>query len=175
MTSGVGVVAELVGGIEPFDRVEREHVEDTLRWLGSTEDVYRRVKPDVPARHLVAYVVVVDPGERVVLLGRHVLAGLWLPMGGHVEVGEHPLAAARREAAEELGIEAEFDVVGAGAGVLDGDHDRRGDGGACGCESVVCRSGGAGAGVLGGSEGVRVGAVVGYRWGGRGRLGSASR
>ncbi|APE36174.1 hypothetical protein BOX37_22110 [Nocardia mangyaensis] len=59
MTSGAGVVAEIVGGIEPFDRVEREHAEDTLRWWGSTADVYRRVKPDVPARHLVAYVVVV--------------------------------------------------------------------------------------------------------------------
>ncbi|WP_156910486.1 hypothetical protein [Nocardia mangyaensis] len=52
-------MAEIVGGIEPFDRVEREHAEDTLRWWGSTADVYRRVKPDVPARHLVAYVVVV--------------------------------------------------------------------------------------------------------------------
>ncbi|WP_442800075.1 NUDIX domain-containing protein [Nocardia sp. NBC_01730] len=33
-------------------------------------------------------------------------------MGGHVEPGEHPLTAARRETGEELGIEPVFDVVG---------------------------------------------------------------
>ena len=33
-------------------------------------------------------------------------------MGGHVEPGEHPLATAEREAAEELQIDADFGVVG---------------------------------------------------------------
>ncbi|WP_278263780.1 hypothetical protein [Nocardia sp. AG03] len=58
MGSGVG---DVVGRIVPFDAVEEEHVAETLRWLGSTDDVYRRVKPDVPARHLVAYVVGAEP------------------------------------------------------------------------------------------------------------------
>jgi 8-oxo-dGTP pyrophosphatase MutT (NUDIX family) len=74
--------------------------------------VFRRIKPDTPPRHLVAYVVLVDPATRAILLGRHLLAGLWLPTGGHLSPGEHPLTAAAREAAEELSIDAEFTVAG---------------------------------------------------------------
>ena len=84
----------------------------TLDWLGSTDDIFRRDKPATPSPHLVSYVALIDPQGRGIYLGRHRKAGLHLPMGGHVEPGEHPLAAARREAAEELGIEPSFDVVG---------------------------------------------------------------
>lgn len=77
----------------------------TLRWLQRTDDVFRRVKPDVPDQHLVSYVVPVDPGSGHVLLGEHLNAGLWLPPGGHVEPDEHPAVTASREAAEELGID----------------------------------------------------------------------
>jgi 8-oxo-dGTP pyrophosphatase MutT (NUDIX family) len=51
-------------------------------------------------------VVPVDPDGGGVLLVDHVNAGLWLPPGGHVEPDEHPALAARREAWEELGIDA---------------------------------------------------------------------
>jgi len=46
-----------------------------------------------------------------VLLVDHLKAGLWLPSGGHVEPGEHPVATVRREVREELGIEAVFSPV----------------------------------------------------------------
>ena len=49
------------------------------------------------------------PGS--VLLCDHRLSGLWLPTGGHVEPGEHPLGTVRREALEELGITAQPDTV----------------------------------------------------------------
>ncbi|WP_431963156.1 NUDIX hydrolase [Nocardia sp. bgisy134] len=112
MNAATAAVADIVRGIDPCDELEREHIATTLDWLASTDDVFRREKPAVPQRHLVAYTVLVDPAARAVFLGRHRLAGLWLPMGGHLDPGEHPLAAARREAHEELGIAAEFDVVG---------------------------------------------------------------
>ncbi|WP_063040415.1 NUDIX domain-containing protein [Nocardia pseudovaccinii] len=112
MNLATATVADLVDAITPLDALEREHIEDTRAWLASTDDVFRRVKPDTPPRHLVSYVVLVDPRARSVLLGRHLLAGLWLPTGGHISPGEHPMAAAGREAAEELGIDPEFTVVG---------------------------------------------------------------
>ncbi|WP_280410189.1 NUDIX hydrolase [Nocardia brasiliensis] len=112
MHAATAAIAEIVGGITPFDPVEKEHIDETLTWLASTDDVFRREKPDIPPRHLVSYVVLVDPDARAVLLGRHRLAGLWLPTGGHVDPGEHPLATARRETTEELGITAEFTVAG---------------------------------------------------------------
>jgi 8-oxo-dGTP pyrophosphatase MutT (NUDIX family) len=104
MRPSVAVVQEMVAGLAPADRLEARHRWDTLSWLRATDDVFRRVKPATPARHLVSYVVPVDPADGSVLLVDHVNAGLWLPPGGHVEPDEHPARTARREALEELGI-----------------------------------------------------------------------
>ncbi|WP_405180322.1 NUDIX domain-containing protein [Nocardia sp. NBC_01377] len=112
MNSVTAEIAEIVGGIEAFDDLERAHIATTLSWMAATDDVFRRVKPAEPPRHLVSYVVLVDPDAGAVFLGSHLLAGLWLPTGGHVDPGESPSTAARRETFEELGIEADFDVVG---------------------------------------------------------------
>jgi 8-oxo-dGTP pyrophosphatase MutT (NUDIX family) len=98
-------IADLVAGIIPFDDRERAHQAEALAWLARTKDIYRREKPGVPSPHLVAYAVLADLADWRVFLVDHVLAGLWLPTGGHVEPGEHPSATARREAREELGIE----------------------------------------------------------------------
>ncbi|MGW6332172.1 NUDIX domain-containing protein [Nocardia rhamnosiphila] len=112
MTFDTAAVAELVDGIVPVDELEQHHIEQTLSWLALTDDIYRRIPPSTPSPHLVAYAVLVDPAERGIYLGRHRRSGLHLPMGGHPEPFEQPLAAARREAKEELGIDANFDVVG---------------------------------------------------------------
>lgn len=102
MRPSVRAVHELVYAIRPHDDLEAEHRRDVLHWLAATDDVFRRVKPATPPRHLVAYVVPVDDRDGSCLLGAHRNAGLWLPPGGHVEPDEHPVATARREAAEEL-------------------------------------------------------------------------
>jgi 8-oxo-dGTP diphosphatase len=104
MRTSVATVHDLVAGLTPGDDLEAGHRSDTLRWLRSTDDVYRRVKPATPPRHLVSYVVPVDPADGSLLLVDHIKAGLWLPPGGHVEPDEHPAGTARREASEELGL-----------------------------------------------------------------------
>ena len=43
-----------------------------------------------------------------ILLVRHKRLDLWLPVGGEIEPGETPLEAARRELAEETGLEGVF-------------------------------------------------------------------
>ncbi|MFI1918032.1 NUDIX domain-containing protein [Nocardia sp. NPDC020380] len=112
MQPTTAVIAATVAAITPWDELERLHIARTSAWLHSTDDIYRRIQPATPSPHLVAYTVLVDPDESGVYLGRHRKADLYLPMGGHVEPGEHPRHAARREAGEELGIPAVFDVVG---------------------------------------------------------------
>lgn len=63
--------------------------------------------PDpVPAvdRHPVATAFVAWNGK--LMLHRHPKLGIWLPCGGHVEVGESPDQAALREVLEESGVAA---------------------------------------------------------------------
>jgi 8-oxo-dGTP pyrophosphatase MutT (NUDIX family) len=51
-----------------------------------------------------AYVV---RGDKTLLL-KHRKLGMWLPPGGHVEPGETPDEAVRREVREETGLEIDF-------------------------------------------------------------------
>jgi 8-oxo-dGTP pyrophosphatase MutT (NUDIX family) len=113
MRDSVAVVHELVAALSPFDPLEAGHITGTLRWLESTDDVFRRAKPATPPRHLVSYAAVLDPHTFDVLLVDHLNARLFLPPGGHVEPEEHPAAAARRECREELGIDSPI-ALGAG-------------------------------------------------------------
>ena len=53
-------------------------------------------------RHFTVAVFVVWEGS--VLLHRHRKLGMWLPPGGHIELGELPDEAAAREVLEETGI-----------------------------------------------------------------------
>jgi 8-oxo-dGTP diphosphatase len=99
-------IATLVRDIPPLDELGEAHRAETLAWLASTDDVFRRVKPRTPSPHLVCYCLLVDRVAGEVLLGDHRLAGLWLPTGGHVEPGEDPVVTAGRELEEELGVVA---------------------------------------------------------------------
>ena len=95
-----------VAAITPFDELERVEQLDTLAWIDSGAPIWRAAKPATPPEHLVAYCVLVDVDRSSLLLVDHRNAQQWLPTGGHVDPGEHPAAAARRELAEELGVDA---------------------------------------------------------------------
>ena len=57
-------------------------------------------------RHFTATVYIFH--EEKVLLHFHEKLGRWLPPGGHLELGETPPEAARREVLEETGLEIAF-------------------------------------------------------------------
>jgi 8-oxo-dGTP pyrophosphatase MutT (NUDIX family) len=98
----------LIDKLQPFDDLEARHRSECLSWLRETDDVFRRVKPRTPSPHLVAYCLLRDDQDGSVLLVDHIKADLWLPAGGHVELGEHPVETVQREVAEELGVPAVF-------------------------------------------------------------------
>ncbi len=60
--------------------------------------------------HVTASGIVVGP--RGTVLHRHKRLGIWMQPGGHIDPGESPPVAARREAIEELGLAVEHPAGG---------------------------------------------------------------
>lgn len=108
MTNSKQNILELILKIDPVDNIETEHINDAVTWIESTDEIFRIQKPDTPPKHLVSYVVLMDLNAGKILLMDHINAELWLPCGGHVEPGEHPMNAALRELKEELDLDAKL-------------------------------------------------------------------
>lgn len=85
--------------LEPLDEREAAAIAATLDRLGWPGDAFDQAAHD---HHVTASAFVVS--SRGVILHRHRRLGIWVQLGGHVELGEEPEAAARRETAEETGL-----------------------------------------------------------------------
>ncbi|MBA2369928.1 MAG: NUDIX domain-containing protein [Candidatus Protochlamydia sp.] len=101
-------IHQIVSKIQPIDGLEAQHIGFALNWIETGSEIFRIEKPATTDTHLVSYFVIVSHEMDQILLVEHIKAELWLPPGGHVEPGENPKEAVKREAMEELGIEAEF-------------------------------------------------------------------
>ena len=91
----------------PVDERERVSIERFLAELDRLAHPFDQTADPV---HVTGSGIVVGP--RGVLLLRHKRLGIWLQPGGHVEPGETPWAAAKREGEEETGLALEFDGDG---------------------------------------------------------------
>ncbi|GAA1681226.1 NUDIX hydrolase [Glycomyces endophyticus] len=100
-------LTDLLDGVVPWDDLERDHLDAARAWISGGAPLYRTAKPATPPMHLVSYFAAFDEARERVLLVEHRKAGLRLPTGGHVEPGESPWDAVRRECREELGIAAD--------------------------------------------------------------------
>jgi 8-oxo-dGTP diphosphatase len=62
-----------------------------------------------------------------VFIGHHIKADMWIPPGGHIEPGEHPVEAVWREFKEELGYELVKEPVALfGLSITEIGHPERG-------------------------------------------------
>jgi 8-oxo-dGTP diphosphatase len=98
-------ISDLIGKVNPFDQIEKDHISDTLDWIESGAEIFKIKSPDVPPKHLVSFSVLFDPEEKKILLLDHRKALLLLPSGGHINRDEMPFDTAKRELVEELEID----------------------------------------------------------------------
>jgi len=101
-------IHRIVSSMSPLDDLEQDHIHFVLDWIESGSEIFRIEKPATPDTHLVSYFVIANQEMDQIMLVDHKKAELWLPPGGHVEPDEDPKETVRREAEEELGIEAKF-------------------------------------------------------------------
>lgn len=101
-------IRALIEAIIPFDEIEKEHIYSSIQWIDSEVEIFRIQKPDIPPKHLVSYIILIDKKKKKMLLINHIKSGLWLPAGGHVEKDENPAMTVKRELQEELGISPQF-------------------------------------------------------------------
>lgn len=92
------VVSE-VSARTPVNERERESVDRFLSQVQLLSDPFSEHAAPI---HVTASAIIVGP--RGILLHRHRILGTWVAPGGHIDDGEAPWEAARREAAEETGI-----------------------------------------------------------------------
>lgn len=95
-------IKKLIDSIQPYDALEKKHIENASNWLASGVNVFRIQKDAIPPKHLAGYSVVVDILNEKILLLDHKKSLLMLPSGGHVNKNEMPMEAAKRELKEEL-------------------------------------------------------------------------
>lgn len=94
--------AELLAAVTartPVDDRERISIERFVAELPRLEHPYHEHADPV---HVTGSAIVVS--DRGVILHLHKSLGLWLQPGGHIDAGEAPAEAARREAEEETGL-----------------------------------------------------------------------
>jgi 8-oxo-dGTP pyrophosphatase MutT (NUDIX family) len=88
---------------QPVDDRERSSIE---RFVIELDQLERPFDQEAGPVHITGSAIVI--GLRGVVLLRHKRLGIWLQPGGHIDPGETPWAAARREATEETGLAVRF-------------------------------------------------------------------
>jgi len=103
MPNGRDQVRQSVVERQPIDSVERDSID---RFLAEFDRLVDPLDQSLDPVHVTGSAIVVGP--RGVVLLRHKRLGFWMQPGGHIDRGETPWEAARREAHEETGLHVSY-------------------------------------------------------------------
>ena len=92
---------ESVSSIIPGDEEEAIAIRNVIHWLQTAQAVN---KPLNMEKHLGVLCAVLSPDFRQIFLFKHKKAKLWLPPGGHVDLGLDFIQTVNLEVEEELGV-----------------------------------------------------------------------
>ena len=107
MDASTAGLRALVEGHEPSTPREAAAKE---RFLAELARLVAPCDEHADPTHVTASGIVVGP--RGTVLHRHKRLGIWMQPGGHIDAGETPDVAARRETTEELGLAVEHPASG---------------------------------------------------------------
>ena len=96
-------VVDSVTERDPVDDLERADID---RFVAEVERLDRPFDRDADPVHITGSGFIVGPRGTVLL--RHLKIDKWLQPGGHIDAGETPWDAARREVVEETGMHVRF-------------------------------------------------------------------
>ena len=94
--------ADLRALVEGYEAASPREAESRRRFLAELDRLAAPCDEHADPIHVTASGIVVGP--RGTVLHRHKRLGTWMQPGGHIDAGETPDVAARREAQEELGL-----------------------------------------------------------------------
>jgi 8-oxo-dGTP pyrophosphatase MutT (NUDIX family) len=102
--------ADLRALVEAREPASPREAESRQRFLAELDRLAAPCDEHADPTHVTASGIVVGP--RGTVLHRHKRLGIWMQPGGHVDDGETPAMAARREATEELGLTVAHPAAG---------------------------------------------------------------
>ena len=109
MTAPVDLLAVVRAEVWARRPVDGREARSRHRLLVALGRLPRPFDQEADPTHVTGSSVILGP--QGVLLHRHKRLGLWLQPGGHLEPGETPWDAARRESTEETGLHLEWPAV----------------------------------------------------------------
>jgi 8-oxo-dGTP pyrophosphatase MutT (NUDIX family) len=102
--------ADLRALVEGFEPASPREEESRRRFLAELDRLDAPYDEHADPTHVTASGIVVGP--RGTVLHLHKRLGIWMQPGGHIDAGETPAVAARREATEELGLAVDHPADG---------------------------------------------------------------
>lgn len=92
-------ISDLKKEVNKFLKAEKTIRDEFLKKLSLTDKITKELNID---EHICAFFVPVNRETKSVYLVHHIKADDWIPPGGHIKYGEHPVDTVIREFEEEL-------------------------------------------------------------------------